>query len=61
VAFWSQILVQHNLRDPGAIAQVQEDQVAMVAAAVYPSHQDDLLARLLRAEFPTSVRALKSA
>jgi hypothetical protein len=33
----------------------------MVAAAVYPSHQDDLLARLLRAEFPTSVRALKSA
>jgi hypothetical protein len=33
----------------------------MVAAPVYPPHEDDLFPGLLCAELPTSVRALKSA
>jgi hypothetical protein len=49
------------LRDPGAVAQIQEDQVAVVAAPVHPTHKDDLFAGLLRAELSTSVRSLKSA
>jgi hypothetical protein len=55
-----QILVEHDLRDPGTVTQIQKDQVAVVAAAVHPSHEDDLAARLLRAELPTGMRALKS-
>ncbi len=61
VAFRGQIFVEHDLRDPGAVTQVQEDQVAVVAAPVHPSHEDDLFAGVLRAELSTSVRALKSA
>ena len=29
--------VEHELHDPGALAQVDEDQAAMVAAAVHPA------------------------
>jgi hypothetical protein len=33
----------------------------VVAAPVHPTHEGDLFAVVLRAELPTSVRALKSA
>jgi hypothetical protein len=32
----------HNLRNTGAIPQIEEDEIAEVAAAVHPSHQDNL-------------------
>ena len=61
VAFRGEIFVQHDLRDAGAIAQIQEDQVAVVAAPVHPSHENYLFAGLLRAKLSTIVRTLKSA
>jgi len=33
----NQFLVQHDLRNAGAVAQVEEDQVAVIAAAIYPA------------------------
>jgi hypothetical protein len=38
VAIGNQFLVQHDLRNAGAVAQVEEDQVAVIAAAIYPAH-----------------------
>ena len=33
------LAVEHHLRDPGAVADVNENQVAEVAPAVHPSHE----------------------
>ena len=38
VAIGNQLLIQHDLRNAGAVAQVEEDQVAVIAAAIYPAH-----------------------
>ena len=39
--------------------QVEEDQVAVVAAAIDPAHHDDVLAGVEGAELSAHVRALK--
>jgi hypothetical protein len=49
------------LRDAIAVAKVEEDQVAVVAAAVDPAEQNNRLARIGCAELSTGVRALKRA
>ena len=42
--------VKNNLRYAGAIAEINEEQVAVVAATVHPSHEDGFLAGVGRAE-----------
>ena len=44
-----------------AVAQVDEDDAAMVAAAVHPAHQQDRLARVRGAQFPAGMGAAKVA
>ena len=39
-----QLGVEHDLRDPGAVAHVDEDQAAQVAPPVYPAHEHHALA-----------------
>ena len=55
------LFVEDDLGDAGAVAHVEEDEVAVVAAAVDPAHQDYVLAVLFDAEFAAHVRALQSA
>ena len=35
-----QLFVEHNLRNAGTVAQINEDQLAQIAAAMHPAHQD---------------------
>ena len=55
------LLVEDDLGDAGAVAQVEEDEVAVVAAAVDPAHEGDGLAGVGCAEFAAGVRALERA
>ena len=48
-------------RDAGAVAQVEEDEVAVVAAAVDPAHEDDLLAGVGGAQFAAEMGAFQIA
>ena len=50
--------VHHHLRNAAAIAHVQKDKVAVVAAAVDPAHQGNGLAGIGGAEVSAHVRAL---
>jgi hypothetical protein len=43
---------EHHLRDAGAVAQIDKNELAEIAAAVHPSHQDDFLARIGKAQRP---------
>ena len=36
-----------SLRDAGAVAQIEKDEAAVVAAAADPAHENDVLARVL--------------
>ena len=51
-------LVEDDLGDAGAVAHVEEDEVAVVAAAVDPAHEDYVLASLFHAQIAAHVRAL---
>jgi hypothetical protein len=55
------LLVDHDLGDAGAIAQIEEDETAVVAAAVDPAHENDILARVFGAKLSTHPGALQSA
>jgi len=44
--------VEDNLRYAGAVAEIDEQQVAVVAAAVDPSHEDGFLACVGGAQVP---------
>jgi len=61
VCFGRHFFVEHDLRDAGAIAEVEEDEVAVVAAAVDPTHEGNGLAGVGGAEFAAGVRALERA
>ena len=61
VAVGRQFLVEHNLRDAGAVAQVEKDEVAVVAAAVDPAHQDHLLAGVGGAQIAAKMRPFEIA
>ena len=58
VAFGREVLVQDNLRYAGAVAQVEKDEVAVIAAAVDPAHQHHVLAGIAGAKLATGVGAL---
>jgi hypothetical protein len=53
--------VEHHLRDAGAVAEVEEDEVAVVAAAVHPAHQGNGFAGVRDAEIAAAMRALQGA
>ncbi len=55
------LFIQNDLRDAGAVAHVEEDQVAVVAPPVHPSHQYNILAILLYAQNSTRMRPLQTA
>ena len=48
VRFGMQLLVENDLRDSRAVAQVDEDQLAQVAPPVDPAHQHDVFVRVRR-------------
>jgi hypothetical protein len=41
-----QFVIEHDLRHAGAVAQIDEDDLAKVAAAVDPSHEHNFFARI---------------
>ena len=43
------VLLEHHLGDPLAVAQVDEDRAAVVAPVVHPAEEDDLLADVVLA------------
>ena len=61
VSFGGDFFVEDNLGDAGAVAEVEEDEIAVVAAAVDPPHEGDGLAGVGAAEFAAGVRALERA
>ena len=52
------VRVEAHLRDPVAVAQIDEDESTVVTATVDPAVQSDPLARVFRAQFPTGVCSL---
>jgi hypothetical protein len=60
VAFGRQFLVEDDLGDAAAVAQIEKDQVAVVAAAVDPAHEDDVLAGVSGAKIAAHVGAFES-
>jgi hypothetical protein len=61
VAVGGELLVEHNLRNAGAVAQVEEDEVAVVAAAVDPAHEDNLLAGVGGAQIAAEMGTFETA
>ena len=45
-----QLLVEDNLRDSGAIAQIDKNQLAQIASPVHPAHEDNVRIRVRRAQ-----------
>ena len=61
VAVGRELLVENNLRDAGAVAEVEKDEVAVVAAAVDPAHEDHVLAGVGGAQVAAEMRAFEIA
>jgi hypothetical protein len=59
--FRRQFLVQHNLGNTGAVAQIEKDEVPVIAAAVNPAHEHHLLAGVDGAEIATKMRSFETA
>ena len=55
------LLVEDDLGDAGAVAQVEKDEVAVVAAAVDPAHEDYVLAGVGGAQVAAVVGPFKLA
>jgi hypothetical protein len=58
VAFGGEVFIEHHLRDPGAVAQVEEDEVAVIAAAIDPAHEDYIFAGVGGAKLPAGMGSL---
>jgi hypothetical protein len=61
MALGRDFFVEDNLRDAVAVAQVEEDEVAVIAAAVDPAHEGDGFAGVGSAEFAAGMGALMRA
>ncbi len=59
VRFGMQLFVEHNLRQSRAVAQVNEDQLAQIAAAMNPAHQDHIFISVRRAQVAAVVGAFQ--
>ena len=55
------LLVDDDLGDAGAVAQIEEDEAAVVAPAVDPAHQDDVLPCVFCAKVSAHLRPLQTA
>jgi hypothetical protein len=53
--------MEDGLRMAGAVAHIDEDHGAVIAAAVRPSHQKDRLAGMRGAQVPAHMRAVEVA
>jgi hypothetical protein len=61
VAVGRELLVEHDLGNAGAVAQIEKDQVAVVAAPVDPAHQNHLLAGVGGAQVAAKMRPFEIA
>jgi hypothetical protein len=61
VAFGRELFVQHNLGYAGAVAEIEKDKIAVVAAAVDPAHEDDLLAGVGGAQIAAEMGTFETA
>ena len=61
VRFGMHLVVEHDLRQTRAVAQVNEDQLAQIAAAMDPAHQDHLFFSVRRAQVAAVVGAFQIA
>ena len=61
VALGSELFVEHHLGNAAAVAHVEEDQVAVIAAAVDPAHQDHVFAGVGGAQIAAVVGAFQLA
>lgn len=61
MALGGNFFVEDDLANAGAIAQVEEDEIAVVAAAVHPAHQHHVFARIGGAQISAEVSALQIA
>ena len=61
VAFGGQLLVQHHLGNAAAVAQIEKDEIAVIAAAVDPAHHHHVLAGLGGAQFAAEIRPFKTS
>jgi hypothetical protein len=59
VALGNQFLVQHDLRNAAAVAQIEKDQVAVIATPVHPAHQHNRLSCVGGAQFAACVRSFE--
>ena len=55
------LLVEHDLSDAGAVANINKDQIAEVAPPVHPAHEHGLLARVRWAQSAAHVCTSKIA
>jgi hypothetical protein len=51
--------VENNLRDSGAVPQIDKNDAAQIAAAVNPAHERDGFAGIGDAEFSATMSALQ--
>jgi hypothetical protein len=56
-----EIPIQNHLSNSSAVAHVEKYEVSMIAAPVYPAHQYNLLAGVLRPELAAGMSTLKIA
>jgi hypothetical protein len=56
-----QFVIENDLCDPGAVAQVDEDDLAQVAAPVDPSHEHNFLASVRETKLSAHVRSFEIA
>ena len=61
MAIGRELFVKHDLGDAGAVAEVEEDEVAVVAAAVDPAHEHNLLAGVGGAQVAAEVGPFETA
>jgi len=61
VGLWRDFGREHDLGQAVAVAQVDEDEAAVVAAVLHPAHEADFLPQLLRSELHAGVRPAPGA
>ena len=59
VSFGRGVAVEDNLREAGAVPKIDEDHLAVVAAAMHPAHEHDVRAGIGGAEIAAAMRAFQ--
>jgi hypothetical protein len=61
MAIGHELLIEHHLRDAGAVAHIEKDEVAVIAAAVHPAHQHHRLAGVGGTQFAAEMRPFEAS